>query len=293
MIGSDVVDMVIGVIFVFLVFSLVVSGVNEVIAWLFDWRSRQLWRSLRQLLDGDHTKVTADPRPTHAQPTSLKWVEKLYAHPLILQLEGQLRSTRSKLANIPSSDFSRAILDLLVPGTEEQVSADQVQAALQGLPESPLRESLLSLMKTAGEKLSDLRQEIGDWFDSRMEALSKIYKRQVKWLLMAIGVVVALVFNVDAIGAVQRLYRDDALRTAVASQASAVAAACENEDDITACTREQVEKVDTAIRLPVGWPDPDGVDWVQGIGWLVAGIALGQGAPFWFDLLRKTGKLRS
>jgi hypothetical protein len=292
-IGSDVVDVVIGILFVFLVFSLVVSGVNEFITWLLDWRSRHLWRAIRQLLDGDDTRVAADPRPTGAQPTSLKWAEKLHAHPLILQLEGQLSSTRSKLANIPSSDFSRAVIDLLVPGVDGQVSAEQVQRALQDLPDGPLKDSLLPLVKTAGEHLANVRQEIGQWFDSRMEALSKVYRRQIKWLLMVVGIAVALVFNVDAIGAAQRLYRDDALRTAVATQATAVVAACEGEADVTACTREQVEKVDTAIRLPVGWPDPDGIDWVQPLGWLIAGIALGQGAPFWFDLLRKAGRLRS
>jgi hypothetical protein len=293
MIGSDVVDVVIGILFIFLVFSLVVSGVNEAVTRLFAWRSRHLWRALRQLLDGERGGVASDERPTGADATSQKWTDKLYAHPLILQLEGRLATSRSRLSNIPAPDFSRAMLDLLVPEADGQVTTEQVQEALRDLPDGPLKESLLPLVKTAGGQLADLQQEIGDWFDSRMEALSRTYKRHVKWVLVAVGIAVALAFNVDAIGAAQRLYRDEALRTAVADQATSVVAACEDEGDVTACTREEVGKVDSAIRLPVGWPDPDGVGWVQGLGWLVAGVALGQGAPFWFDVLRKAGRLRS
>jgi hypothetical protein len=300
MVGSSVVDMVVGVLFVFLVFSLVVSGVNEVITRLFAWRSRHLWRSLWQLLDGEEKKGTADPRPGRVDPTSARWTERLYAHTLIQQLEGWTPTGRSRLSNIPASDFSRAVLDLV---SEDEVTTDGVRAALIGprdAPETetprastPLEESLRALARSAGARVEDLLGDIEDWFDARMEALSKSYKSHVKWVLVAVGIVVAVVFNVDAVGASQRLYRDEALRTAVADQATAVVAACEGQADVSACTRERVAKVDAAIRLPVGWPDPDGITWVQGLGWLIAGIALGQGAPFWFDVLRRAGKLRS
>lgn len=292
MIGSNVVDVVIGVLFVFIVFSLVVSGVNEVITRIVAWRSRHFWRALRKLLDGEGNELAADQRPAGASAESQKWTERLYAHPLIRQLEGRLPTVRSRLSRIPTSDFSRVVLDLLVPDDDGKVTVDRVRAALQGLQEGPLKNSFLPLVKSAGDRVEDLRQEIGDWFDSRMEALSRSYKSHVKWVLVSIGILVALAFNVDAIGAAQRLYRDEALRTAVADQASALVATCENQVDVSACTRKQVGRVDTAIRLPVGWPDPDGINWLQGLGWLIAGIALGQGAPFWFDLLRKAGKLR-
>jgi hypothetical protein len=220
-------------------------------------------------------------------------------------LEGWNPTTKSRLSSIPATDFSRAILDLLVP-KERDITIDEVRAALSpkgdgpendaeneaSFPQSPLEESLLALMKGAGGRVEDLRVEIEKWFDSRMEALSKSYKSHVKWVLVGVGIVVALAFNVDAIGAAQRLYRDEALRTAVADQAASVVAECEGQADVSACTREQVSKVDTAIQLPVGWPDEDGINWVQAFGWLIAGIALGQGAPFWFDLLRRAGKLR-
>jgi hypothetical protein len=126
-----------------------------------------------------------------------------------------------------------------------------------------------------------------------MEALSRTYRRHAKWLLLVMGLFVAVTFNVDAIEAGQRLYRDEALRSAVAQQADAVVENCQDATDVTACTRKQAAEVDQAIRLPVGWPDSGGIDGLQVLGWLIAGVALGQGAPFWFDLLRKARELRS
>jgi len=71
-----------------------------------------------------------------------------------------------------------------------------------------------------------------------------------------------------------------------------VVGSCDQAEDVSACTREQVSRFDQALRLPVGWPDRDGVDLLQVVGWLIAAVALGQGAPFWFDLLRRARELR-
>lgn len=68
---SGIVGTVIGIIFVFLVFSLVVSGVNEAITRVLAWRSRHLWRTLRQLMDGAGKKLTEDQRPKPREVASV------------------------------------------------------------------------------------------------------------------------------------------------------------------------------------------------------------------------------
>ena len=296
MFGSGVIDLVIGVFFVFLIFSLIVSGVNEAITRALAWRSRHLWRSLRKLLDGADPTTMRDQRPTATAGQGQDWTGRLYAHPLIKQLEGRLPtavSTRSRLARIPSSDFSRALIDLLVPDGNGETTVAQVRSAVQSLPaSSPLSAPLLAILSEAGDQLEQLRQNIGDWFDSRMEALSGAYRRHAKYVMVAVGLVVAIVFNVDAIHVTQKLYRDPALRAAVAQQATDLVAKCEGDADPATCARDSVAQVDTAMTLPVGWGDGSDHD-LRFLGWPIAAIALGQGAPFWFDLLRKTGRLRS
>jgi hypothetical protein len=305
MIDSGVVDVVLGVIFIFLVFSLVVSGINEAITRAVGWRSRHLWRALRQMLDGERAELIQDERPDvkrlnamaeQEAPSPPSLTTGLYMHPLIRQLEGRLPGPmkRSRISHIASSDFSRALIDLLVPTGEGQTSVAQVRENVRGLPvTSPLRAPVLALISEAGDRLDHLQKGISEWFDARMEAVGRAYKRHTKWVLLGVGLVVVLIFNVDALGAADRLYRDEALRGAVAQQAVSVVERCEGQPDIPACTREQVDRVDAAIRLPVGWPDPDGVDIWQVLGWIIAAAALAQGAPFWFDVLRRASRLRT
>ena len=53
MLDSSTLDVVIGLSFLYLVFSLICSAINEMVAWAFDLRARTLRSGLQQLLDGE------------------------------------------------------------------------------------------------------------------------------------------------------------------------------------------------------------------------------------------------
>jgi hypothetical protein len=299
--GSGLVDVAIGMAFLFLVFSLVVSGINEAITRALAWRSRHLWSALRELLDGGTDTSRGDERPNLTQTVSAAspLTEQLRAHPLVHQLEGKARKAvtaldpHSRISRIPPTDFSRALLDVLVEGDPAIHTVGDAVAAIEALPEGDLRTQLLTLASEANGQLDKLRGAVGEWFDGRMEALSRTYKSRVKWFLVVIGLIVAGVLNVDAVGAATTFYRDAALRAAVVQQATNLVDSCDEDKEVADCLKREVEKTDGALRLPVGWPDPDGIQAFQVFGWILAGIAIGQGAPFWFDLLRKASRLRS
>jgi hypothetical protein len=85
--------------------------------------------------------------------------------------------------------------------------------------------------------------------------------------------------------------RDDVV--AVVRQAEGVATTCEDIADVTTCTRTEVSNFDEALVLPVGWTQEardDGLDVKQALGWVIAAAAVAQGAPFWFDLLRRIAR---
>ncbi|MFT7649985.1 MAG: hypothetical protein ACI8Y4_004750 [Candidatus Poriferisodalaceae bacterium] len=54
---SVVLDVVIGLVLVFFVFSLVASGIHEAETRMLATRSKQLWRALGTLLDGEIRRV--------------------------------------------------------------------------------------------------------------------------------------------------------------------------------------------------------------------------------------------
>ena len=63
MFGSVVIDVVIAMALVFFVFSLVTSGLREVVAWLLNTRAKVLWQSVRELLDDP---ISNGMQPLHA-----------------------------------------------------------------------------------------------------------------------------------------------------------------------------------------------------------------------------------
>src|SRR5689334_8270382 len=68
MFGSAILDVAIGLIFVYLVVSLMVTAATELISSWRRWRAQTLFLGIQNLLD---------------EPGSRAWAEKLYAHPLI------------------------------------------------------------------------------------------------------------------------------------------------------------------------------------------------------------------
>lgn len=86
------------------------------------------------------------------------------------------------------------------------------------LPEkSGLRRVAYQLVGEAGEKLDAIRDSIGGWFDNQMKALSASYRTRTRVWGFAIGLVVAISFNVDTIDVGRELYSNKSVRTAVVS----------------------------------------------------------------------------
>jgi hypothetical protein len=140
-------------------------------------------------------------------------------------------------------------------------------------------------------------------FDEVMDRASGWYKRRVQLILFVIALALAGAMNADSFSIGQRLWKDDALRSSLVTQANNTVAAgkaeCakasegENKADAAAKCLDQVKQ----FGLPLGWSHatspqtvPSGFGKVLGL--LVTAFALSLGAPFWFDLLSKVSHLR-
>jgi hypothetical protein len=312
---NSVLEVGIGLTFVFLVFSLVVSGMHEGLARLLSWRAKALWAGIRQMVDGNAVKAgvgrltrvmyvaqtDSDPRPDLAAadaararaPADLPGhvAPAIYAHPLVAELDKLHTTSKSKVEQLPPNQFAQALIDVLVPDGNGETTVTRVRESVRGFPdESPLKQPMLLLVSEAGDSLETLRAKIGGWFDGQMARLSLRYRRRAKWWMLGFGFVVAVAFNLDAIAAADRLYRDDALRAAIVDQADTVTSQCKGKtgNELSSCIRDQASPADHAITLPVGWPNSGDRDlWLRALGWSATAFALMQGAPFWFDLLTR------
>lgn len=280
---SAILDVAIGMILLYLILSVVVSALNEFLSNLLDWRAKNLESFISSLL--------------LSSPISTKeFYEQTVISP---QLEDKRRP-----AYIKAEDFAQAILDLtrtksgvptvMLPGETPKITWQDLQVAVAKLPDnSPLKKVLTSALVTAEGDIDKLRANLESWYDNSMERVSGWYKSKIQYIVIAIGLIIAVIFNVDTITYANRLLENPALRAAIAAQAANVK---EINDVTVANLRAQLEM----LNLPVGWDDArpftgDNLGWwlKKALGILMTGLAVSQGAPFWFDLLNKVTNLRS
>ena len=301
MFGSDILDVAIGLIFVFLLVSILCSGIREGIEALLKTRASHLEDGIRELLhDRDATGLA----------------RHFFEHPLIFGLYGgtysSLRPTgwwpmaltrgRNLPSYIPSRNFALAMMDMAVRGTavDEASSVPQagtitfadVRANIARLDNPPIQRILLTAIDSAQGDLRQAQQNIEAWFDSSMDRVSGRYKRSTSWILFGIGVAMAIGLNINSLAIADYLYREKAAREALVASAQAASA----NPDFPAQTYQDAQATLASFGLPIGWDErptqrPPRLPPI--IGWMLTALAASMGAPFWFDLLNKVMVIRS
>ncbi|MBU2667073.1 hypothetical protein KOI35_26550 [Actinoplanes bogorensis] len=337
-----VLETVIGLVFIFGTFAIIVSLLTEMITRFMGLRGEYLLRGIRTLVDGSgHFKLSfgdlfartsKPPAPVEGDPPA-PMTPELMKHPLICssadkaripanagnaKLSGRAR--RRLPAYLSGRSFARALFDTVIPDATGKTKMDEIRTVLEGLPANHLRASLLALANAADQDVARFRRNIEEWYDDHMARVSGWYKRHVRWISLALGVLLVLLFNLDAVQITRSLYTDQALRASVVTEATR-AAQCGDKDPAT-CLREvrgQIDQVRGA-GLPIGWapvPEcaaPEKCGWweqrglvsphssgwsgflsvlVVLVGWALMTLTLLPGARFWFDALSRLGSLRS
>lgn len=329
MFGSDVLEVAIGLIFVYLLLSVICSAVNETLeAWLKN-RGADLERGLRELLH---------------EPDGTGYVQKLYSHPLIYGLfkgdykpglikKGCYPGKSNLPSYIPSGNFALALMDIVLPATSDTLSgaagatkppppasaavstptpaaapASSVTpaAALKPLRDAiakienndNLRKALLTLVDAAGDDVDKARQNIEAWYDSAMQRVAGWYKRRAQFIILCLGFSVAVIVNADTITIGKSLSHNQALRSSLVAVVEEYA---RDQSEKPNGDQKVTEKLDEVrnLGLPIGWTREEIYTlphWhlvIKAIGWLLTAIAISLGAPFWFDLLNKFMVARS
>ncbi len=312
---GPIVEVGIGLIFVYLLMGLIVSAFLEIVANVLQLRGEELEKGIKRLLEAG---ATGD------------LFEKVFGHALIKSTK-----TREKPSYIPSRNFALALVDVLTKGSQ----ADVVKALepYQPRADSKLREALDLFQREAKGDLNKLRESIATWYDDAMDRVSGAYKRRTQWFTLLAGLVLAVVLNVDSIGIASKLAQDETLRANVVAAAEAYRAThptgpaapagpasgadapqppsappADGTPPPKPGEKAQLE-VNSApsfdnldgqvsellkLKLPIGWSgsvcDLTLVAWLSAIlGWLITGLAASLGAPFWFDILNLFMNLRA
>lgn len=323
MFGIPMLDVLIGLIFVYLLLALVCTSLNEMIAGWHDSREKHLRTGISNLL-GEHEGPGRNrtPVPFHDPHTGAEtgntMVKSFYAHPMVKALH----EDGTRPSYIPATTFSQVMVDLFSPadGTTPRSIPAFVSGINNALPANDdLRRTLLVLSGDAAD-IAQLRSCLENWFNSSMDRVSAWYKNKSQKMILFISLVVCFFINADTLQLVNDLYQNPSQRSALVAQAeqmvrapatnppSSVASASDTVGK--SLTKEQAEKLaDTIAKL-----NKTGFSWgwskhqfaklmnesdapikiiLKVIGILLTAIAASLGAPFWFDILNKLINIRS
>ncbi len=277
MFGSQILEVALGIGFLYLLLSLVCSAITEGIARAFAMRSGTLKSGIRNLLeDPDGKGITKD----------------FYLHPLIKGLYRQgwfdrMVGRDGKPSYISPRTFVLALFDTLT--SIEPVSNGQDFARVRGeigkiQDNDDLKRALLVCMDDANGDLGRAKANVERWFEEAMERVTGWYKRKMQLVIVAVAAAVCATLNVDSFQVTNALWNDTALRDSVVAAAQKDTGSTLSEDlDVL---RDRLG----GLGLPLGWASaPDGpLGWSAKVaGLLFTTVALSLGAPFWFDLLNR------
>ncbi len=294
MLGSVILEVAIGLVFIYLFFSVICSAVAESISSFLKMRAKNLEDGIRSILnDSGGDGLT----------------KQFYEHPLI---KGLTRDGR-KPSYIPSNIFTLALMDIIAPSEPEKGSKtinDIRNAVIKLDKHEGLRKTILIFLDEAEQNINKTHQNIGKWYDESMNRVSGWYKRKSHQLILFTAAVIAILFNVDTIHIADTLYHDSALRSGLvaAAEEAAKQPIGQNPEGSKKIIKEinaELEK----LRLPFGWSLEKRINllnvveeitidkipiWLTKIfGLAITAVALSLGAPFWFDILNKFINIRS
>ncbi len=230
-------DLFIGMIFIFFLYSLLASIMQEIIARAFGLRGRMLQKGIRRMLEDDnkysaYTLINAGIEIFYSiirffnpnYKSNNNFTKAFFNYPSIKYLAES--SWNSKPAYLEAGNFSKTITYLLrgeeYDGSIPQMNlirdalfTEQQFKGIDGIPSNIDNETLKQLQKLFIDSNSDIdrfNNFLQNWFKETMERTSGWYIRQNRIMLLILGFFLAYTFNVDTIALYKLLANDKTAR---------------------------------------------------------------------------------
>jgi len=305
----QILEVAIGLAFVFTLVSLACSAVNEWISGILGRRGRLLWQAIGTLLGSD-LQGRMESSQLFQGLRHETWFDRLFRRIAPWY-------DRAQPSYVTTPGFVLTLLSAVSPDGIPQSTA-ALKAAIEAQTAAPpkVRDALVALVEEAGEDLTKAKENLGRWFDASMNALAGRYKRWSQQILFVLGFLAAIGSGIDAVAIGQKLWADGPMREAVVASATefvrqqppaqpapAPAGTADGQGTKDPATQalverlnglqgELVENFDFAL-TPYRPQEPFG-PWLRShlFGFLLTGLAASLGGPFWFDLLNRLVDLR-
>jgi len=314
MFNSQIIEIVISLVFMYLLLSLLGTTLNELLAAALHLRGRNLRKSLAYML---------------SDPGNSTLFQKFMEHPLFKKLR---RNSTWKLPSyLPAQRFSHILADCLEAEPGEKMK--EVEATISKM-EGDTGKILQRLFKEAQGNLNTFMELAAKWYEEVQERATGWYKRYTQRMLLFIGFLIALSVNADTIRMVDKLALDSNARSSVTELAmkqsmvleeiysieagNAIAVSSQIDSSVfVSSTLEEIRSLSNEVNSIIG-NSLEEADRAMGIGWqsleqefyaalagpqslwvffllkffgfALTAIAISLGSSFWFDILNKAIK---
>jgi hypothetical protein len=239
--GSAILDVAIGIVFLFAMLSLLGTTITELISRAFSLRSKNLKKGLESLLNDPDLKGLAG---------------EVLKHPLIAggvagkkdndAIHSDASSGAKPAKNlkapsyISSKTFAKVLTDILIAKNKNAAKDDAAKDdaakirfnSLKGAIEkmgtdkvpgsNELKQVMLSLVGEAQSTIEDAEKQVAEWFDDSMDRISGWYKRNIQVCNLVVAALIVVCMNVSTVHVAQSLWTNETLRKTVVAAASKI-----------------------------------------------------------------------
>jgi len=291
-------EVVIGLVFIYLLYSLLITILSELVATWLNIRGNLLRVAIEHMLnDGYYYKLARKKRrqkpndPNRNPDKNQIWIRgselkenpefrhsfagRFYDYPAIKYLgrfekvkSGKL--TLSKPAYISASFFAESVINFLADKGDGKTIMDKLNFCLRFNThniEPNTRRQFMNLFETSAT-LDDFKANLVKWFNETMDRTNGWYKRKLKLISFLLGLSIAIAFNVDTIKIAKILANDKEARSQLVDMGIAMSKDSARYKDFIVSNGDTLH---TPAVLDTGFAriknDLDRANLVLGLGW--------------------------
>jgi hypothetical protein len=285
---SAILEVGVGLVLVFYILSYISSGITTWITRIIQLDARKLEEGLLDLF-GDPDKlgdIMNHPWVRILRPKKLNLLGKV--------IEKEFKDWREgkRVTWIPTGTFSKVLADVLAPGEDGLGDIHDIRRAILSLPAGKLKSHLLGMVNSSVKNVKDFRSNVEVWFDDAMRGVSQVYRQNTKQIVIGIAFVLTFSLNVDTIAIATVLWEAPTTRALAAARADDILQAEQPSEEIPLSDIQDLVESLEVIGIPLLWrteylPQNTEESLSKVAGLLISWVALTQGSPFWYDILKR------
>lgn len=259
--NNTVIDVFIGLTLIFCLYSFLATMIKELIASVFTLRAKELEKAIKRMLTDENSesplkkklleafhdhalmKYMSSSKSTMSKPS---YISPANFSKIIMDILKEFGGGANQLesAQIKSSDDKNKMLLKLMDlglekclevegnqsgtGEKENITKSNTPNSVETVKKENVLKSdtvklLRSFINDANNDVENLKTTMEQWFNDTMDRTSGWYKRQSQWIVLAIGFVLAITFNVNTFEIIKNLSKDKTAREQLVSMGIAIA----------------------------------------------------------------------